>query len=810
MFSGLTAKAQKVINQYAQEEAKKLNFDQIQPEHIFLGLIRESESIAVKVLQKANVDMDRIRIELENAIKKPPSTLVIGDLQPSERVQKVLELSTEEAKSLNHNFIGTEHLLLGILREEEGTIYNMLESYNVTLSLLRKLTVDMLGYGIIPKLSSQEKVKKTPTVDTFGRDLTSLAKDNKLDPVIGREHEVNRLVQILSRRTKNNPILIGEPGVGKSAIAEGLALRIHDKNIPDLLLKKRVVILDLAACVAGTKYRGEFEERLKNIMMEVRKSGNVIVFIDEIHTIIGAGGAEGAMDAANIFKPALARGELQCIGSTTLKEYKRHFERDTALVRRFQPIMVEEPSVVDSTLILQGLKRKYEDFHTVRYEKDALEAAAYLADRYLSERFLPDTAIDLIDEAGAKARLKNTHRPDHIRDAETEVDSLVKKKNDVVKNQEFEKAAVIRDQIKTKKEALEQAIAAWEEEKKQNVLSINAEDISEIISSITGIPLSRIQDEESEKLLKMEDELHKRIVGQQEAVKAVSKALWRSKTGLKSKKRPAGSFIFLGPTGVGKTELAKALSEFIFGKEDDLIRMDMSEFMEKHSASRLIGAPPGYVGYEEGGELTEKVRRKPYSVILFDEIEKAHSDVFNVLLQVLEDGHLNDNLGHKVDFTNTILILTSNIGSKDIIGGKSLGFGSHDRKSDFEMIKSKAMDELKKEFNPEFLNRLDDIIVFHPLEEEEVKKILDILLKELYAQLEGKKIKLKLTERAKSFLVKKGYNRDYGTRPLRRTIQSELEDLLSELLLSKKITAGDTIIIDGTAEKLKVKTIKKK
>jgi len=804
MFSGLTAKAQKVINQYAQEEAKKLNADLIQPEHIFLGLIREPESVAVKVLQKLNIDTDKIRYELENAVKKPNATLMLGDLQPSERVNKVLALSAEEAKTLNHHYIGTEHLLLGIYREEEGTVYNLLENHQVNLGTLRRITVDMLGFGVLPKSPSSEKAKKTPTVDTFGRDLTQLARENKLDPVIGRQNEITRLIQILSRRTKNNPILIGEPGVGKSAIVEGLALRIIEKEIPDLLQGKRVVVLDMAATVAGTKYRGEFEERLKNIMLEVKRAANIILFIDEVHTLIGAGGAEGAMDAANILKPALARGELQCIGSTTMKEYKRYIEKDTALVRRFQPILVNEPSVTDTRLILEGIAKKYEEFHNVSYDPEALDAASTLSKRYLTDRFLPDTAIDLIDESGARARLRNTNRPKHLKDMELEIEDLTREKNEVVKTQEFEKAAQVRDAIAAKKEHLEREIEKWNEQRKKEAVHIHVDDITEIISSMTGIPLIRLEESESSRLLKMEDALHKRVVGQHEAIQALCRAIRRSRAGIRSKKRPAGSFIFMGPTGVGKTELAKALAEFLFGTEDSIIRVDMSEFMEKHSVSRLIGAPPGYIGYEEGGELTDKVRRRPYSIILLDEIEKAHSDIYNILLQILEEGHLSDNLGHKVDFTNTIIIMTSNLGGKDIVKGQSLGFGPARNLADLGEIKAIALDELKRIFNPELLNRIDETIVFHPLTEEHVGSILDILLLEVGARLEEQNIHLELSAAVRKHLIGKGYDRNYGARPLRRTIQSELEDLLATALLDGRIKAGQKAHVDLVDGKLDV------
>lgn len=807
MFSGLTAKAQKVINHYAQEEAKRLNFDHIDPEHIFLGLIREPESVAVRVIQKLNVDLEKIKFELENAVRRPSTTMLLGDLQPSDRVQKMLTYSAEEAKTLNHHYIGTEHLLLGLFREEEGTIFNLLESYGLNINKMRRSTVEILGFGEVPRTSAPEKNKKTPTLDTFGRDLTALAKDNKLDPVIGRQEEITRLIQILSRRTKNNPILIGEPGVGKSAIVEGLALRIQNKEAPDLLLNKRVVILDLASAIAGTKYRGEFEERLKNIMMETKRAGNVIMFIDEVHTIIGAGGAEGAMDAANILKPALARGELQCIGSTTLKEYKKYIEKDMALVRRFQPITVNEPSIEDSIQILQGLRKKYEEFHMASYTPEALETAVKFAKRYITERFLPDTAIDLIDEAGARARLENTNRPDHLKQIELEVEKLYGDKNKMVKDQKFEQAAVVRDEINHKKQELEKATKEWEGQKEEKRILIDVEDINAIVSRMTKIPVQKLGEAESKRLLSMEDELHKRVIGQDEAIKALSRIVRRSRVGLKSKKRPAGSFIFLGPTGVGKTELAKALSEFLFGKDDNIIRIDMSEFMEKHAASRLVGAPPGYVGYEEGGELTDRVRRNPYSIILFDEMEKAHPDVYNILLQILDEGHLTDNLGHKVDFSNTIMIMTSNLGAKDIIKGNTLGFGGAGDGLEQRDIHSIAMEELKREFNPEFLNRIDEIVVFHPLEEKHIELILDVLLNDLLTNLKDRSLTLELSPGAKKLLIKKGYDRQYGARKLRRTIQTELEDLLSSHILEGKIVDGDHIKVEARGDELKIKKI---
>ncbi|HBE04827.1 MAG TPA: ATP-dependent Clp protease ATP-binding subunit ClpC, partial [Spirochaetia bacterium] len=651
--------------------------------------------------------------------------------------------------------------------------------------------------------------KKTPTINQFGRDLTELAAAGKLDPVIGRTIEVERVIQILSRRTKNNPILLGEPGVGKSAIVEGLAQRIFSKNIPDLLHNKRVVVLDLAACVAGTKYRGEFEERLKNIILEIKRAENIIVFIDEVHTIIGAGGAEGAMDAANILKPALARGELQCVGATTLNEYKKYIEKDTALVRRFQPIQIEEPNIDDTKKILMGIKEKYEAHHKVKYSDQAVHAAVTMAKKYITERFLPDTAIDLIDEAGARAHLTSSIRPPEIKKIEEEIDELNREKTDVVKEQNYEKAAKIRDKIIDARTRLDHLISEWQGRKANDITIITDDDITTIISSITHIPLSRIAENESEKLLHMEEELHKRVIGQDEAIRAISRALRRSRAGLKSNKRPAGSFIFLGPTGVGKSELAKTLAEFMFGKEEALIRIDMSEFMEKHAVSRLIGAPPGYVGYEEGGALTDKIRRRPYSVVLFDEIEKAHPDVFNILLQVLEEGQLTDNLGHTVNFSNTILLMTSNLGSREMLKGGSLGFSASDQEMNFEDMKNIALDELKRAFNPEFLNRVDDTIVFRTLGRGDIMAIIDILMKETISALAEKKIKIQIDGSAKNFLAEKGYDRKFGARPLRRLLQKEFEDIMAVKILEGSIKENDTVTIScaGSAEKLEFNSI---
>ncbi|MCK4906968.1 MAG: ATP-dependent Clp protease ATP-binding subunit [Spirochaetes bacterium] len=783
MFEGLTPRAQKVINILAQEEAKRLNHDKLTPEHILLGLLRQGDGIAIETLKNLNVELSDLRKEIEGSIKKTGEIMLLGEVPPSPRIEKVLRYSAEESKSLGHTYIGTEHILLGILREENSRAGMILENKNVNLERARRQVLKLLGFGSLPKTMGKEVVK-TPTLDEFVRDLTLLAKENKLDPVVGRQIEIERVIQILSRRKKNNPVLIGEPGVGKTAIAEGLARNIVNGIVPELLVNKRVLTLDLPSLVAGTKYRGEFEERLKNVIQEVKKANNIILFIDELHTLIGAGGAEGAIDAANMLKPALSRGELQCIGATTLNEFKKYVEKDAALERRFQPILVEEPNVDETIEILTGLKGNYEAHHNVKYSDDALVAAANYAHRYISDRFLPDKAIDLIDEAGAKARLANSTRPTSFFELEKEIELLNRKKDALVKAQSYEKAAEVRDTVKEKKEELKKLTEKWKEETNEETPLITADDITKIVSSVTKIPLNRIAESESKKLLRMEDELHKRVIGQDEAIDAVSRAVRRSRTGLKSPKRPTGSFIFLGPTGVGKSELAKTLAEFLFGEEDALIRVDMSEFMEKHSVSRLVGAPPGYVGYEEGGGLTEKIRRRPYSVVLLDEIEKAHPDVFNILLQVMEEGQLSDNLGHNVDFKNTVLIMTSNVGAREITKNASLGFSSFtDERKSFDDMKDKALSELKRVFNPEFLNRVDEIVVFHSLTHEHIEKIVDVMLGELKVRLEEKFLDLEVTDEAKGYLIKKGFDKKYGARPLRRTIQREIEDTLSHRLL---------------------------
>ncbi len=805
----LTSRAKKVLELYAKEEAKRLNHDLVTPEHVLLGLLHETDALAARSLLRLNIDLNKIKTQLEFLMPKSLGTKLYGNTPTSPRVQKLISHSAEEARALGHNYIGTEHLLLGILREEKETAFGVLSSLGIEITALRQEILKILG--INPQINTNEKSTtdevskkiRTPTLDQFARDLTKLAREKKLDRVIGRSHEVMRVIQILARRKKNNPILLGEPGVGKTAVVEGLADKIVNADVPDILLKKRVLTLDLSSVVAGTKYRGEFEERIKSIILEIRRSGNIIIFIDELHTLIGAGGAEGALDAANMLKPALARGELQCIGATTLNEYKKYIEKDGALVRRFQAINVEEPNIEDTIEILNGIKSKYEEHHRVKYTDEAIAAAAILSKRYIIERHLPDKAIDLIDEAGSRARLINMIRPTEFKDLENDILKMNEEKDALVEDQKFEEAAELRDKIKDLQTAFTEKESQWRLEREKIETIIEEEDIRHVISEITNIPIKKLLSSETQRLVNMEEELHKSIIGQEEAISAVSKAIRRSRAGLKFGKKPLGSFIFLGPTGVGKTALAKTLSEFMFGDPESLIRIDMSEFMEKHSVSKMIGAPPGYVGFEEGGSLTEKIRRKPYSLILFDEIEKAHPDIANVLLQLLEEGQLTDNLGRKVNFSNTIIIMTSNLGARDIVKGTSLGFNTLGEEKLASDIKNVALEELKTTFNPEFINRIDDIVVFHTLSKENLKGIIDTMILDINKSLVEKNMTITLTESAKLQIVDKGYDKKYGARSLRRTLQKDIEDKISTDILFENLKDGDAIIVDAKNEELK-------
>ncbi|MGB3403317.1 MAG: ATP-dependent Clp protease ATP-binding subunit [Microcoleaceae cyanobacterium] len=800
MFERFTEKAIKVI-MLAQEEARRLGHNFVGTEQILLGLIGEGTGVAAKVLKSMGVNLKDARIEVEKIIGRG-SGFVAVEIPFTPRAKRVLELSLEEARQLGHNYIGTEHLLLGLIREGEGVAARVLENLGVDLTKVRTQVIRMLGETAEVTAGGTNSRTKTPTLDEFGSNLTQMAGEGKLDPVVGRQKEIERVIQILGRRTKNNPVLIGEPGVGKTAIAEGLAQRIAQNDVPDILEEKRVVTLDIGLLVAGTKYRGEFEERLKKIMDEIRSAGNVILVIDEVHTLIGAGAAEGAIDAANILKPALARGELQCIGATTLDEYRKHIERDAALERRFQPVMVGEPSVDETIEILFGLRERYEQHHKLKILDESLEAAAKLSDRYISDRFLPDKAIDLIDEAGSRVRLINSQLPPAAKELDKELRQVLKDKDEAVRSQDFDRAGELRDremEIKSEIRAIAQNKKSETRTDEDDSPMVTEEDIAQIVASWTGIPVNKLTESESEKLLHMEDTLHQRLIGQDDAVKAVSRAIRRARVGLKNPNRPIASFIFSGPTGVGKTELTKALATYFFGSEEAMIRLDMSEFMERHTVSKLIGSPPGYVGYNEGGQLTEAVRRRPYTVVLFDEIEKAHPDVFNMLLQILEDGRLTDAKGRTVDFKNTLIIMTSNIGSKVIEkGGGGLGFEFEDDATDaqYNRIRNLVNEELKQYFRPEFLNRLDEIIVFRQLNKEEVKEIAVIMLNEVFSRLGEKGITLEITDRFNERLVEEGYNPSYGARPLRRAIMRLLEDSLAEEILSGRIKEGDIAVVD--------------
>lgn len=794
MFGRFTERAQKVLA-LSQEEAIRLRHNNIGTEHILLGLVQEGEGIAAKALYGLGLSAEKIQSEVENLIGKGQDSGQTIHYTP--RAKKVIELSMDEARKLGHSYVGTEHILLGLIREGEGVAARVLNNLGVSLNKARQQVLQLLGSnetGNHPGGSPSNA--NTPTLDSLARDLTAIAREETLDPVIGRSKEIQRVIEVLSRRTKNNPVLIGEPGVGKTAIAEGLAQQIVNNEVPETLRDKRVMTLDMGTVVAGTKYRGEFEDRLKKVMDEIRQAGNIILFIDELHTLIGAGGAEGAIDASNILKPSLARGELQCIGATTLDEYRKYIEKDAALERRFQPIQVDEPTTEESILILKGLRDRYEAHHRVSITDEAIEAAVKLSDRYISDRFLPDKAIDLIDEAGSKVRLRSYTTPPSLKELEVNLEEIKKEKDAAVQSQEFEKAASLRDSEQRLREKLEETKKSWKEKQGQENSEVTVEDIANVVSSWTRIPVSKLAQTETERLLNLEELLHSRVIGQEEAVKAISKAVRRARAGLKDPKRPIGSFIFLGPTGVGKTELARALAEAMFGDEDAMIRIDMSEYMEKHSTSRLVGSPPGYVGFEEGGQLTEKVRRKPYSVILLDEIEKAHPDVFNILLQVLEDGRLTDSKGRTVDFRNTVVIMTSNVGAEALKRNKFVGFNIQDNNQDYKDMKSKVMEELKRAFRPEFLNRVDETIVFHALEKDQLKQIVTLMAEELVKRLKEQKIELEISEAAKEKIAEKGYDPEYGARPLRRAIQKYIEDRLSEELLKGVILEGQHVVID--------------
>ena len=808
MFERFTEKAIKVI-MLAQEEARRLGHNFVGTEQILLGLIGEGTGIGPKVLKSMGVNLKDARVEVEKIIGRG-SGFVAVEIPFTPRAKRVLELSLEEARQLGHNYIGTEHLLLGLIREGEGVAARVLENLSVDLSKVRSQIIRSLGENTEVASGSNASRSKTPTLAEFGTNLTQKATEGRLDPVVGRAKEIERVIQILGRRTKNNPVLIGEPGVGKTAIAEGLAQRIANKDIPDTLDDKMVVALDIGLLIAGTKYRGEFEERLKKIMDEVRTANNIILVIDEVHTLIGAGAAEGAIDAANILKPALSRGELQCIGATTLEEYRKHIEKDAALERRFQPVMVGEPSVEETIEILYGLRERYEKHHKLVISDEALAAAAKFADQYIADRFLPDKAIDLIDEAGSRVRLMNSQLPAAAKELDQELRELLKSKDEAVRNQDFEKAGQLREremEIKAQINAIALSKKGASEDANTTPV-VTEEDIAQIVAAWTSIPVNKLTKSESEKLLQMEETLHGRIIGQDEAVVAVSRAIRRARVGLKSPNRPIASFIFSGPTGVGKTELTKALATYFFGSEEAMVRLDMSEYMERHTVSKLIGSPPGYVGYNEGGQLTEAVRRRPYTVVLFDEIEKAHPDVFNLMLQIFEDGRLTDSKGRTIDFKNTLLILTSNVGSKVIEkGGAGLGFELSEDKSSshYNRIKSLVNEELKQYFRPEFLNRLDEIIVFRQLTKDEVGQIAEIMLKEVFERISLKGIQLEVTDRFKTRLIDEGYNPTYGARPLRRAVMRLLEDSLAEEVLSEKIKAGDTAVVDvGDDNKVKV------
>ena len=808
MYERFTDRARKVM-QLANQEGQRFNHEYIGTEHILLGLVKEGSGVAANVLKNLDVDLRKIRLEVEKLVQSGPEMVTMGKLPQTPRAKKVIEYSMEEARNLNHNYVGTEHILLGLLREQEGVAAQVLMNLGLKLEEVREEVLNLLGHGAEGEgersgredhsevQHSKSGKSKTPALDSFGRDLTELARQNKLDPVIGREQEIERALQILCRRTKNNPVLLGEAGVGKTAIVEGFAQRVIDGNVPELLTDKRIVVLDLAMMVAGTKYRGQFEERIKAVMNEVRRAKNTILFIDELHTLVGAGGAEGAIDAANVLKPALSRGEIQCIGATTLDEYRKYIEKDSALARRFQEIIVEPTSKQETIAILHGLRKQYEDHHRVQITDDAVNSAVELSGRYITGRCLPDKAIDVIDEAGARVRLRTMTRPPDLKEIDEEVERLNKDKEEAVANQDFERAASLRDQADKLKKKKDTITREWREKSRETDGVVDEDVIAEVVSKMTGIPLTRMSTEDSVRLMEMEQNLHRRVISQHEAIRAISKAVRRSRSGLKDPKRPTGCFVFAGPTGVGKTLLAKALAEFMFGDEDALIQIDMSEYMEKHNVSRLNGAPPGYVGYEEGGQLTEKIRRRPYAVVLLDEIEKAHPDVFNMLLQVMEEGRLTDSFGRNIDFRNVILIMTTNAGAEAIKNESAFGFQKPDDDASYENMRDRVHEQIEKVFRPEFLNRLDDTIIFRHLTDDDLRLVIDLELSKVRGRLEERGLELELTDDAKDFLIKKGSDPDYGARPLRRAIENFVEDPVAEELLRGEFKNMDTILVDG-------------